>query len=147
MKASLVFLRRMPGWAQALALAIVAGVFVAALCPVGWRIAGPCGCQAAAIAGGLCYFGAVMALAVTKIFARIPGPQAFVTGFGLSMALRLGIPLGIGIPLHLSGGSLAEGGILYYLLVFYPITLAGETVLSLPSLPEEANKRDQAEGS
>lgn len=146
MKAALFSLRTMPGWAQAFALALVAGVFVAVLCPIGWRIAGPCGCQAAAIAGGLCFLGAASALIVTRLFARIPGPQAFMIGFGLSMLLRLGIPLGIGIPLHLSGGSLAEGGILYYLLVFYPITLAGETVLALPRLPEEANKRDQAEG-
>ncbi len=147
MNATLLFLRRMPGWAQALALAIVAAVFVAVLCPIGWRIAGPCGCQAAATAGGLCYFGAVSALIVTRIFARIPGPQAFLFGFGLSMLLRLGVPLGIGIPIHLSGGSLAEGGFLYYLLVFYPITLASETMLSLPSPSQEANsKRDQIEG-
>ncbi len=146
MKATFVFLRRMPGWAQALALAIVAGVFVAVFCPIGWRIAGPSGCQAAAIAGGLCYLGAVSALVVTRIFARIPGPQAFLIGFGLSMILRLGVPLGVGIPIHLSGGSLAEGGILYYLLVFYPITLAGETILSLPSPSQNANERDQIEG-
>lgn len=146
MKAALLSLRRRPGWVQALALAIVTGGFAAALCPIGWRIAGPCGCQAAATAGGLCYSGAVTALMVTRLFARIPGPQAFMIGFGLSMLLRLGIPLGIGIPLHLLGGSLAEGGILYYLLVFYPITLAGETVLALPAPPEAANKRDQAEG-
>ena len=45
----------------------------------------------------------------------------------------MGIPFGVGLAIHLGGGPLANAGFLYYLLVFYPVTLAAETGLSLPS--------------
>lgn len=141
-------LRGRPIWFQALLLMAVTAVFVAILCPIGWRLAGAAGCQAAGTAGGLCLFGALAALAITRFFSKIPGSQAFLTGFALSTFVRLGVPLGGGVLIHLSGGSLAEGGILYYLLVFYPITLAGETVLSLPDASGATDKQQdqQAEG-
>ena len=49
------------------------------------------------------------------------------------MVLRMGIPLAIVVILHLVGGPLVQAGLLYYFLLFYPLTLAVETTLSLPS--------------
>jgi hypothetical protein len=51
----------------------------------------------------------------------------------VSMAARMGIPLVPALAIHLAGGPLANAGLLYYLLVFYPITLAVDVALSLPS--------------
>ncbi len=49
-----------------------------------------------------------------------------------SMLPRMGVPLAGALMLQMSPGPLAEAGVMYYLLVFYPITLAIETLLSLP---------------
>ncbi len=48
------------------------------------------------------------------------------------MAMRMGIPLGAGLLVHLQNGALAAAGLLYCLAAFYPVTLAVETALSLP---------------
>ena len=47
----------------------------------------------------------------------------------LGMFARMGIPLLVCIIVYLRGGRLAEAGFVYYLLVFYFVTLVVETVL------------------
>ncbi len=56
-----------------------------------------------------------------------------LVGFLLGIVARMLLPLGVGLAGHLLGGPLAEGGLLYYLLMFYPVALSVETALSLPS--------------
>lgn len=55
----------------------------------------------------------------------------------IGMIARSGLPFAVGAMVHLQGGPLAQAGLLWYLLVFYPIALAAGTVLSLPP----ANRR------
>lgn len=110
-------------------LGLAVAVAFALVGPVAWYLAGPLGLTAAAVAAGLCLVGATVALLSVHLFR---GPSVAVAGVLLGMAARMVIPLGGGFVLHTHGGPLAEAGLLYYLLVFYPITLALETWLSLP---------------
>jgi hypothetical protein len=58
----------------------------------------------------------------------------------------MGVPLAAALIAVFAGGPLADAGFLYYLVVFYPITLAVETLLALPrfaagdSHPGQSNK-------
>jgi len=96
---------------------------------------------AAAAAAGICLLGAVLALVVSHL---LRGPKAVLYGMLMAMALRMGIPLVSALALHLQNGALAKAGVLYYFLVFYPVTLAVETVLSLPKTTPPARRPDGA---
>ena len=135
MPKSLASLRKQGWGAQSGALAALVLSVYALVAPVAGLLDRIGGILAATAAAGLCLLGAVLALAVTHCF-RDPKylGQAFVAG----MLPRMGIPAGGAIVLQLLGGLLAEGGVLYYLLVFYSITLAAETWLSLPSCDRTA---------
>ena len=97
--------------------------------PVAILLRGWEGLAAAAAAAVFCLAGATIALVVSHLFRR---PKQVLAGMLLGMAARMGIPLGFGLACHLHAGALAQAGLLYYLLVFYPVTLGIETVLSLP---------------
>jgi hypothetical protein len=113
------------------AVLLASAVFAAfaAVGPFAAHLGGPTALWAAAVGGFLCLAGATCAL-VAGHFLRSPhfAFQALLVG----MALRVSIPLGIGAALYLRGGPLAEAGLLYYLVVFYVVTLTVETALSLP---------------
>ncbi len=66
------------------------------------------------------------------VYRAFPGPNSAWQGMLAGMLPRMAIPLGFAIPLHIHGGPLAEAGLLVYLVVFYPVTLAAETALCLP---------------
>jgi hypothetical protein len=110
-----------------LLVALVLTVYVFAG-PIAGLRSGPAGLAACALAGGLCLAGALIALvAGHRLGGRLPLP-----GLLAGMAARMGIPLLGGLTIFFCGGPLAEAGILYYLLVFYPVTLVAEIGLSLP---------------
>jgi hypothetical protein len=88
------------------------------------------GLLAEAAAGILCLLGALLAL---QIAGFLQDPKMLALGFMAGMLPRMGIPIGGVLFLHLQMKPLAEAGILYYLLLFYPITLALETAFILPS--------------
>ncbi len=94
---------------------------------VAYGIGGPPGVLAATAAAGLCLLGVIVPLAMP---ARMIG-AAPVYEVILGMLVRMGIPLGGGLALHLSATALASAGVLYYLLVFYPVLLATHTWLCL----------------
>jgi len=125
-------------WARLRGLGLAARVVV--LCsavallgvPMGsaaYFLGGATGALAAATAGGVCLLGTVLALVVSHL---LQGPKTVLYGMLSAMALRMGIPLVSVLALHLQDGSLARAGVMYYFLVFYPVTLAVETALSLP---------------
>jgi hypothetical protein len=103
-----------------LLVAAIAGPFIAY-----WG--GHAGLIAAAAAGAVCWTGAVAGLAAGRLFA-VNAFAALLAG----MFFRMGFPLGFALAILLSGGYLAHAGSLYYLLLFYPVTLTVETALLIP---------------
>lgn len=96
--------------------------------PIAGLRSGTVGLLACALAAGLCLAGALVAL----ISGHRIGGQSPLLGLLTGMAARMGIPLLGGLTIFFFGGPLAEAGILYYLLVFYPVTLVADIGLSLP---------------
>ena len=113
--------------------ALFAAVAVAylALAPVAWAIGNVTGLLASAVAAALCLAGATLALLVNYI---LRGPNLALQNLLLGMLLRMGVPLMLGLMLHTRVDLLAAGGMLYYLVGFYFVTLTVETVLTLPGL-------------
>lgn len=114
------------------ALTIVVFVVFGVVGPVAFHIGDMIALAAAAVAAGLCLIGASAALMITRVLS---GPNLALIAMMTSMMARMTIPLAFGTALHLLGGPLAKAGLLYYLLVFYPVALAVETMLSLPPAP------------
>lgn len=112
---------------------VLLGLVVLGLCavvaPVAGFRSGWAGLWAAAAAAGFCLAGATLALVVSHL---LPEPKHALYAMLLAMAARMGIPLGAAIACQLHGGALVQGGLPYYLVVFYPVTLGVETILSLP---------------
>ncbi len=123
-------LRSMGLAVQTAIVVAVAAAAYAAVAPVAWRLARGEGLRVAAVAAGLCLAGAVSALLAGHCFRG--GKYALVDVL-IGMHLRMGIPLGGGAAIYFCDGPLADAGILYYLLVFYPVTLCVEVALSLPA--------------
>jgi hypothetical protein len=97
--------------------------------PVGVHIHGSIALWAAALAGLLCLTGATAALAISHL---LRGPHFALEAMLAGILARMGIPLAVALAIHLHRGPLAEAGLLYYLLVFYPVTLAIEIALTMP---------------
>jgi hypothetical protein len=90
---------------------------------------------AAGVAAGLCMAGAVLGLWIHHVFTD---PKFALTAMLLGMAVNMGVPLALGVAIHLGGGPLSQSGFLYYLLFFYLLTLAMKTMLTLP-LPRQSD--------
>jgi hypothetical protein len=95
----------------------------------GWLNSG-LGVAAAAIAAGLCLAGAGIALAAAS---ALRSPDRVLVGALIGMIARMIIPLGFGMGIHFFYPPLADAGLLVYVLVFYPLTLAVEVSLTLPN--------------
>lgn len=111
----------------ALVLAVLA--IAAGLLPIAGTLHGWAGAGAVALAGVVCLAGASAALVISSI---LRGPHFVLPAMLLGMLIRMGLPLSLALIVHFRGGPLAESGFLVYLLVFYPVTLTVETILSLP---------------
>ena len=113
----------------------LAALLVAVLCvyavvaPIAGRLEGGLGVAAAAIAAGLCLAGAGVSLAAANVLGA---RDRVLRGMLIGIIARMIIPLGFGVGLHFYSRPLAEAGLLVYLLVFYPVTLAVDTALALP---------------
>jgi hypothetical protein len=115
--------------ARAAMLALAVLVVFVPVGPVAVCIGGCTALAAAAVAAVFCLAGATIALMASHL---LRGPKHALAALLAGMTARMGIPLAFGLAIHLQGGPLAEAGLLYYLLVFYPVALAAETALSLP---------------
>ncbi len=113
-------------------LAVVAtgGVCLALAGPVSYLWSGPIGLGAAALASGCCCVGAMGALCVAPWFR---GPHRLLASVLVGMSVRMGVALTAALIVQLGGGPLADAGFVYYLLVFYLVTLAVETVVVVRS--------------
>ncbi|MBN2294937.1 MAG: hypothetical protein JXM70_21090 [Pirellulales bacterium] len=113
-------------------IAVLTAVEVTALAislPLAWFIGGRSGMLASTIAAVSCLVGGALALGISSMF-RAPS-QAFV-GVLLGMLFGMGVPLVVAIACHLGGGELSRSGVMFYLLIFFPITLTVKTAFSLP---------------
>jgi hypothetical protein len=108
-----------------------------------WR-SGTAGILAAAVAAGLCWCGAMLALLLAGWLRN--GQQA-VNGVLAGMLFRMGVPLVAGLALHMQGGSLAEAGVFGMTLAFYFVTLIAETLLALRLVAPSGKRTNVTEAS
>ncbi len=121
---------RSAGWSiKAVVLVVATALFIGLVAPVSYFLKGGDGVFASAAAGGLCLLGGLTALLVALPFQKTSIAWAGVLA---GMLPRMFLPLGLGLLLYFRVGPLASGGLLYYLLVFYPVMLALGTAMSLP---------------
>lgn len=99
--------------------------------PVAANASGWQGCAASACAALLC-FAAGVAVVLVTLFASSPEHVAYFVVLG--MFFRMGIPLVACLAIYVRGGWLVEAGLVYYLLVYYPLALAAETWLDVVRL-------------
>jgi hypothetical protein len=113
--------------------------------PIAGYVFGTKSLAAAAAAGLLCYAGALVGMVIrhSSKLSLLP-----VAAFLAGMSARMGIPLVSAFAIHLHRGPLAEAGLLYYLVVFYLVTLAADVALSLPNgrQPSPAGRADTNPG-
>ncbi len=110
---------------------ILAGVMLVAAIPlgtIGFLTGGRPGLTCAAIAGVVCLASGVAALWLAGGFGE---PQAVSAQVLAGMLPRMGIPLAVCMVVYFQGGMLVESGFVYYILIFYFVTLATDTVLLL----------------
>jgi hypothetical protein len=108
---------------------ILLGVTVAAavlVIPIAMLTSGRAGLVAVAFAMSVCLSSGVLAFWLVR---HLRGPKAVIHQVLLGMMSRMGIPLAACLFVHFHGGKLAEAGLVYYILVFYFVTLAAETAL------------------
>ncbi len=113
---------------------VLVAIPLAALLATQWR--GSSTWTATLVAAGVCWLGAMVSL-VVAYQGRQHG--AAMLGMMLSMLVRMAIPLAIALLVVTSHSTLAEGGLLGQLLIFYLLTLTVETLLSV-SLVKGATK-------
>ena len=116
-------------------LVLVAVTLVACLpaALLGNLLYGRAGVWAALTAAGLCVAGSVLGLIVVTLLQSswMRGQQAFA-GVLAAMLPRMFVPLAGAVALRLNGGPLYEAGALYFVIGFYLLTLAAETLWLLP---------------
>jgi hypothetical protein len=111
-------------------LGMAVSAFAIGLLPVAASTAGWLGAVALATAAVACLLGASLALLISE---RWQPPEHVLIALLLGMLARMGFPLGVALSCLGGGRTLADAGLLYYLLVFFPLTLTIETMLSLPN--------------
>ncbi len=87
----------------------------------GWE-----GVTSAAVAMGVCLASGLLAMWLAELFRH---PDQAVPQVLLGMFPRMGIPLIACMLVYLQRGMLADAGFVYYIMAFYFVTLAVETVL------------------
>ncbi len=126
-------LRRLPQRSLAVRimfLAVAVLAIAAVILPLAWVISGnQGGVIAGAAAAGVCLLAASIALGVSEPLRR---PQDVLALVLVGMMIRMGIPLAAALIVVFRGGPLADAGFLYYVVVFYAVTLVAETFLSMP---------------
>ncbi len=124
-----------------LRLAIVWGVTSVAgaiALSVGWAASGSRQSLAAGgLAWGVCTLAATIALVAGEPLRK---PQHVIASVVLGMTVRMGIPLAAAI--FFRQGPLADAGVLYYLILFYTLTLITETLLSLPEKKNTSSRQE-----
>ena len=120
------------GYRSAVFSGVVGSAALIAL-PVAALSHGCMGVAALGLAVAVCYLPALLSLWLT---CQAKNPQVMLGALLIGIVLRMSLPILCALILHTKGGPLTQAGGIGYLLVFYPVTLLVETVLSLPRTDE-----------
>jgi hypothetical protein len=112
-------------WLSCLIAAATFGCWTVAA-PAAYLLSGQIGLLAAGTAAVCCYLGAIGALLLAHWFR---GPDGLLPRVLGGMFVRMSVPLACALGVQLGHGPLADAGFVYYVLVFYLVTLAVETGL------------------
>ncbi len=125
---------RHPGQANSRGVAKRAAVLIASLVlvsllvgPLSFYFDGVNGLVASGAGMTICLVCGLLALVVAEQFRK---PEHVLQQVLITMGLRMGIPLGLCMVVYIQRGPLAEAGMVYYLLVFYLVTLLVETMMA-----------------
>jgi len=113
-------------------LAAVLAPFTVAVAWFAYGRSGSIGIAAAAIAGGVCWLSASLALATVYLGQMLNNPIGGILG---GMFFRMGLPLGVGMAIQQSHEPLANAGSFLMILGLYLVALVVETMLSLKFVP------------
>lgn len=114
-------------------------ILFAVLAPLSFAIglwaysrSGSVGVAAAAIAGGVCWLSASLALVSVYLGQKLQNPVGGILG---GMLFRMGLPLAVGLYVQHSHAPLAGAGCFLMILGLYFVALLVETSLSLKFVP------------
>src|SRR5689334_10712914 len=105
---------------QCALLALVVGVALVIVTPLGFWLGGVRSIGAAAAAAGVVWIASALATIVADLVRR---PADVLTSFLLGMLIRMSLPLAACVIVYLKGGELFAGGFVYFVLAFYLIVL------------------------
>lgn len=112
--------------------AVPASAVLAAL--LWWGVSDWMGAQAgvapAFVAAASCWTG-VIAAKVLGLLAERRGVNPVLIQATLGLLVRMAFPMMVCMMASLQGGSLSDGGVVYAVLVVYPVTLIVETFVQL----------------
>jgi len=113
---------------RATALAVAVLVVYLLTATITWRINGPTGVFHAGLAAAACLLGAETALLLSGVFR---GTRHAFSGLLAGIFMRMSVPLALALAC-LAVSPRQPAGPLMYLLIFYPLVMAMEVILSLP---------------
>ena len=96
--------------------------------PVAYAASGPAGLFAALWATALCLMSGTLSLLASTAVSRASTPLG---GLLVGIMVRMALPLAVVMAIYHRGGWLVAAGMIYYVLVFYMITLAAETWIAV----------------
>jgi hypothetical protein len=115
------------GARTAILLATVGGAWAVAA-PIAYTLDAGAGAGAATLAAAVAAAGSLAALLLASL---LRGPSRALIGLLGGMFFRMAPPLIVALVAQQRGGPLAEGGLVYYLAVFYLVAMVAEVGLSL----------------
>lgn len=104
--------------------------------PLAYQVSAVPGLVASATGAAICLSGAALALLIAAV---LQGPGTAMHRMVLGMFARTMLPLLAAVALHFKVPSLAQAGMIFYVLVFYMATLTAETVVALAQIPRSPN--------
>ncbi len=111
------------------------------LAPLAIGVSGTFGLQAALLAALCCWLGAQFSLLIA---ALIRGGASLLQRILLGLVARAMFPLVVGTALHIRNPELATAGLIFYVLVFYMVTLAVDTALLIAQVPQPLAAKPQS---
>jgi hypothetical protein len=105
--------------------------------PIAMVSSGVAGMAAAAVAMAICLGSGLLVFWLARY---LNSPEAVMYQVLLGMMSRMGISLAACMVIYVRGGWLADAGLVYFLLVFYFVTLAAETALLVNGSGKEPPK-------